>query len=283
VAVYPLGLFSALAFALGLVLQQRGTLQTAAPEGDPHFLQQILRKRVWLLGCLLLVCGWGFQAAALHFGSLAVVQSLQALSLVLALPLGMRLTRQRVGRRSLIGACTTLVGIVLLVTLGQPQGGVDRPAGSAWWIAGVVIGSLVVALVLVASTRRGSFPAALFAAAAGIAFALEAAITKTLVMRLDVGLGTIFLNWPIYVFIISGFGGFILQQAALKTGCLAPATAALNAATLVVSIVLGLTIFQESISGSYGRLTPALIGLAMAIAGVVTLALPGPAESCALP
>lgn len=282
-AVYPLGLFSALAFALGLVLQQRGALQTAAPEGDPRFLEQILRKRVWLLGCLLLICGWGFQAAALHFGSLEVVQSLQALSLVLALPLGRSLTRQRIGRRSVIGAGTTLVGIVLLVTLGQPQGGVPQPPASAWWIAAIVIGSLVVGLVLVASRRRGAVPAALFAAAAGIAFALEAAVTKSLVMRFDVGLGTIFLNWPIYLFIVAGAGGFVLQQAALKTGCLAPATAALNAATLIVSVILGLAIFQESISAGYGRLTPALIGLVMAVAGVVTLALPGRAASCALP
>ena len=102
--VYLFGLLSALMFALGLVLQQRGTLQTAAAEGDPRFLREIIRKPVWLAGCVLLFCGWLLQAAALSHGSLTLVQSLQALSLVFALPLGARFTGQRVGRRAIIGA-----------------------------------------------------------------------------------------------------------------------------------------------------------------------------------
>jgi hypothetical protein len=44
-----------------------------------------------------------------------LVQSLCALSLVFALPLGARLTNQYIGRRSIIGACATLIGIVLFI------------------------------------------------------------------------------------------------------------------------------------------------------------------------
>ena len=46
----------------------------------------------------------GVQATALERGSLALVQSICALSLVFALPLGPRLTGQQVGRRSIVGA-----------------------------------------------------------------------------------------------------------------------------------------------------------------------------------
>jgi hypothetical protein len=91
---------AALAFAFGTVLQQRGTLDTSAAEGDPHFLGEILRKPVWLLGAALQVVGWVLQAFALDKGSLIVVQSLCALSLVFALPIGVRLTDQHVGRRA---------------------------------------------------------------------------------------------------------------------------------------------------------------------------------------
>jgi drug/metabolite transporter (DMT)-like permease len=275
--VYLLGLLSAFAFALGLVLQQRGTLQTTALEGDPRFLREIIRKPVWLVGCLLLLCGWGFQAAALSYGSLALVQSLQALSLVFALPLGVWLTGQRVGRRSIIGACTTLLGIVLLVMLGQPQGGVSQPAARAWWISAAVIGTLMAIVVLVARGRRGAVPAALFATAAGLAFAFQAAVTKMLVTDLGHGVGAVLSSWPLYVFIVAEVTGFALQQVALKTGFLAPATAALNAATLAVSVLLGIAVFQESIAAGSGRLAPALIGRVIAIVGVVTLASsPGP-------
>ena len=117
-----LAILSALAFALGTVLQQRGTLETKAAEGDPHFLAEIIRKPVWLIGGALQICGWVLQAAALSRGSLAVVQSLCALSLVFALPLGARLTGQHVGRRSIIGASITLIGIITFVAVGQPQG-----------------------------------------------------------------------------------------------------------------------------------------------------------------
>src|SRR5512135_670328 len=100
---YLLALLAALSFALGSVLQQKGTLETKAGEGDPNFLKEILRKPVWLIGGSLQIAGWVLQAAALNEGSLAVVQSLCALSLVFALPLGRRITNQQVGRRSIIG------------------------------------------------------------------------------------------------------------------------------------------------------------------------------------
>ena len=63
--VYVLALLAALAFALGSVLQQRGTLQTEAAEGDPRFLKEIIRKPVWLAGGLLQASGWGLQAPAM--------------------------------------------------------------------------------------------------------------------------------------------------------------------------------------------------------------------------
>jgi drug/metabolite transporter (DMT)-like permease len=271
---YLFGLLSAFAFALGLTLQQRGTLQTAAPEGDPHFLGEVLRKPVWLLGSLLLFCGWLAQAAALRYGSLALVQSLQALSLVFVLPLGRYLTRQRLGRRSFVGALITLAGIVLLVTLGQPQGGVAHPAAARWWISGFLILVLIPVLILLARSRRGAVRAALFGLAAGLAFAFQAAATKMLVIELGHGLLGVFTSWPLYVFVGAELGGFALQQSALKTGFLAPATGALNAATLAVSVALGVAVFDESLFRGSGRMLPAVVGLIIAIVGVVTLAAP---------
>ena len=281
--VYFLGLLSALAFALGLALQQRGTLQTAAPEGDSRFLRQMLRKPVWILGSLSLFAGWVLQAAALDRGSLALVQSLQALCLVFALPLGVWLTNQRVGLRSVAGACTTLVGIILLVTIGQPHGGVAAPATLDWLVSAAVIVLLVVALVLVARPRRGPVSATLFGTAAGLAFAFQAAATKMLVIRFGNGWATIFSSWPLYVFVVAEVVGFTLQQRALKCGCLAPATAALNAATLAASVILGVAVFEESFRGGAAHLPVALVGLAIAVAGVVSLASPSLNEAEAGP
>ena len=269
-----LALLSALSFALGSVLQQRGTLQTKAAEGDPRFLAEIIRKPVWLLGGALQVCGWVLQAAALERGSLAVVQSLCALSLVFALPLGARLTDQHVGRRQIIGAFATLVGIVLFVAVGQPQGGVAQPVAAAWWTAGITITVLMLLLATQARRRRGAASAAMFATAAGLGFAFQAAVTKEFMTIIGYGLAEILSSWTTYALIISALAGFALQQSALKTGFLAPAMAASNATTLVVSVILGVTVFGETLSKSQGRLSPALIGLVLAVFGVLLLAAP---------
>jgi len=271
-----LALLAAVAFALGTVLQQRGTLQTKAAEGDPRFLAEIVREPVWLAGGALQAVGWILQAAALDRGSLVVVQSLCTLSLVIALPLGAALTDQHVGRRSILGAGATVVGLVLFVAVGQPQGGTTNPSATAWWIAGLVIAAVMVVLATSSRRRTGATAAALAATAAGFGFAFQAAVTKVFVTQLGGGVVALLGSWTTYALIVSALAGFALQQSALKTGFLAPAMAASNAATLAVSVILGITVFQESMSHGGGRLVPAVVGLGIALVGVLTLAAPEP-------
>jgi drug/metabolite transporter (DMT)-like permease len=267
-----LALLAALAFALGTTLQQRGTLATAAPEGDPRFLAQIIREPVWLCGGLLQACGWILQAAALDRGSLVVVQALCTLSLVFALPLGVRLTHQHVGRRSITGAFVTVTGIVVFITVGQPATGSSRPPASAWWTTLLILVIGMVLLARVARRRRGSSAAALFATAAGLSFAFQAAVTKVFVTEIGNGLPAILSSWTTYALIGSALAGFVLQQSALKTGYLAPAMAASNASTLIVSVLVGVFVFDESLVHENGHLALALCGLTLAVVGVVMLA-----------
>ena len=276
-----LALLAAAAFALGTVLQQRGTLDTSAPEGDPHFLAEIVREPVWLAGGLLQAVGWVLQAVALASGSLVVVQSLCALSLVFALPLGAWLTGQVVGRRSIIGAVLVLVGIIGFVFVGQPQGGTDTPSAAAWWSASLFTLAAVLVLSSMGRRRSGASSATLFAAAAGFGFAYQSAVTKVFVDELGGGLVSVLTMWTTYALIVSALAGFALQQSALKTGFLAPAMASSNATTLIISVVLGITVFDETLSSGGGRLIPALIGLIGAAFGVVLLANPEPSGEAA--
>ena len=279
---YLLALLSPLAFAFGTVLQQRGTLETAAREGDPRFFAQMLRKPVWLLGGVATVGAWALQAAALRFGSLAVVQALQALSLVFAIPMGIRLTRQRITRRSAIAAGTTLAGLVAFVLLGQPQGGTSHPGGVAWLAAGLATAVGTAGLSWPGFRYRGPTAAALLGTAAGVCFALQAALTKLLVDELGRGAVAILAGWPLYVFVLAAVLGSALQQAALKTGSLAPALAALEAATLAVSVLFAAAVFDEEIARSTGRLLLAVAGLAVAMGGVVLLSITRKREAATL-
>jgi len=271
-----LALLAAMSFALGTTLQQRGTLQTEAVEGDPRFLLEIVREPVWLAGGALQACGWVLQAAALDRGSLVVVQALCTLSLVFALPLGVWLTGQTVTRWSVGGAAATLVGIVGFVSVAQTSGGTIQPSAGAWWSAGLATLALMLVLAGVARRERGGAAAALFAAAAGLSFAFQAAVTKVFVTVIGDGLGPILSSWTTYALIASALAGFALQQSALKTGFLAPAMAASNATTLVVSVLLGVIVFDETIHRTDGGLLPAVCALGAAVAGVVVLAVTQP-------
>lgn len=267
-----MALLAALSFAFGSVFQQKGTLEAPAAEDDPRFLAQIIRRPIWLAGGACQVAGWILQAVALDAGSLIVVQSLTTLSLVFALPLGRRFTNQRITGRVWLGALAALVGIIFFLAAGSPQGGTDTPPASAWWTAGLVTVALMSLMTAIGWPRHGAVKALLFGAAAGIGFGLQAAVTKVFVTVVPDGLGAILSNWTTYVLIASALAGFGLQQSALKTGVLAPAMASSNALTLFASVLFGVTVFGESLSQGGGYLPSAVIGLGVALLGIVLLA-----------
>jgi drug/metabolite transporter (DMT)-like permease len=275
-----LALLAAFAFAAGNVFQQKGTLQTPAGGDDARFLVQIFRRPVWLAGALLQVTGWVLQAAALNQGPLVVVQSVTTLSLVIALPLGARITGQQVRRREMLGALAVVVGITLFLSVGSPNGGTAHPSASAWWAAGLT--SLVLVGIAAEAGRRnaGATRALLFGSGAGIAFGFQAAVTKVFVGELGNGVSALLGSWTIYGLIVSAVVGFALMQSALKTGVLAPSIASSNALTLFASVLLGITVFGESLGRGGGHLIPAVIGLVVALAGISRLtAAPVPTDT----
>ncbi len=200
------------------------------------------------------------------------MQSLTSLSLVIALPLGAHFTNQQISRRVTIGAVTMVIGIALFLSLGTPQDGTSTPSEATWWEA--ITTSLVVGGILAGLGRRrsGAARALLFGSAAGVAFGLQSAVTKVFMTQIGHGISALLSSWTIYAMIVSALAGFVLQQSAFKTGVLAPAMASSNAVTLFATVVLGVTVFGETISNGNARLAPAIIGLGVAVVGIVLLA-----------
>ena len=120
--------------------------------------------------------------------------------------------------------------------------------------------------------RGGAAQALLLGSAAGVVFALQAAVTKVFMTELGHGVAALLGNWTTYALVASAVMGFVLQQSALRTDVLASAMASSNAVTLFVSVIFGVTVFGESLSHGHGRLAPAIIGLAFALIGIVLLA-----------
>jgi drug/metabolite transporter (DMT)-like permease len=293
VVVVLLSLSAATAFALGTVLQQKGALEgtNGAPSGADsgaaagvdalRFLARLFARPVWLLGGVVTAVGGVLNALALHEGTLAGVQALTTLSLVIALPFGVWLTDQRITGPVVLGALAIVFGIVLFVTAGSPQAGTSAPTSRDWWTAAVTSGALTGVAAWAGSRSRDSLRAVFFGVGAGLGFGLASALTKEFTALFGNGPWPLLSSWELWALLASGLVGLALGQSALRTGALAPAMAATNAVTLVSSVILGTTVFDERLQHGEGRLALVALALASVLTGVLLLArapLPGRSE-----
>src|SRR3984885_14882698 len=233
-------------FALGTVLQLKAGTDTRASATNSGLLVRMARRPLWLAGIASDAVGFIAQAAALRFGQLAVVQPLLVLSVVFALPLGARLGNQRVGR--------------------------SEASLSQWVIAGIACAAACAPLSLLG--RRGSAArrAAFLGAAAGILFGLTAALTKSVVDELHLGVVHVIASWEPYALAGVGYVSMTFNQLALNTGALAATIASSTALDPIVSVALGLTLFDEHLHASSLQAAGAFAALAAALVGVTVLA-----------
>jgi drug/metabolite transporter (DMT)-like permease len=267
-----LALTSAVLFALGTVLQQKGGMDAPAAAPSSGLLLRMARQPVWLAGIAFDVAGFVAQAAALRLGQLAVVQPLLVLSVVFALPLGARLTDQRVGRREAAAAALVVVALVGFLAIAKPSGGRSEVSLSEWIVAGVACAAVCLPLSLLGRHGPGPRRAALLGAAAGVLFALSAALTKALVDELHLGVVHVLASWEPYALAGVGYVSMTLNQLALNTRSLAATIASSTALDPVVSVVLGLTLFDEQIRASSLQAAAAFVALAAALIGMTVLA-----------
>jgi drug/metabolite transporter (DMT)-like permease len=274
-----LALLAAFLFALAATLQQKGALNLSEVSlRHPSSLARLAAERMWLLGTVVLLLGYLVQAAALDHGRLVVVQPLLVTTIVFALPLGWWLTGQHVGQREILGAGVIVFGLVLFVLFGDPAGGVDNASNDEWAIAFAVVAALCTTSVVIGSRGTSSAKAAGYGAAAGILFGLSAALTKPTVEMLHVSVDDVLSHWEFYALMVAGGLGFVLQQVSLGTGRLAPSVATVSVANPVVSILIGVFLFEERLSRPAWHVVLALIGLGVALVGAVLISLAGESE-----
>jgi drug/metabolite transporter (DMT)-like permease len=237
------------------------------------FLLRLARRPRWLAGIAADGLGFVAQAAALALGRIVVVQPLLATSVVFALPLGARLENKRVSRPEVFAAIAVTAGLGAFLVVADPGGGVDDPPTSAWIVSFAIAAVLCGALTLAARGRVPVQRAALIGTAAGILFALSAALTKSTVEQLDEGVLAVLEDWHLYALIVVGYVSMTLSQASLQAGALAPAVATQMALDPVASLVLGTLAFDETIHDDAAATVLALVAFAVMIAGIAFLAL----------
>ncbi|MGH2962792.1 MAG: DMT family transporter [Solirubrobacterales bacterium] len=262
-------------FALGTVLQQKGAVAEApgtSATGAAKLLLRLARRPVWIGGIVADALGFACQAIALGIGKLVVVQPILATSVVFSLPLGARMTNQRISRRDVAAAIAVTAGLAVFLVVGDPTGGRDDAPFGEWLVAAIPLAALSAVAVGAGWRASAGVKAALLGTAAGLLFGLCAALTKATVDQLDEGVFHVFIDWHLYALIAIGYLGMTLSEIALQTGVLAPAMATFSILDAVTSVVLGVTLLHESLRDDALGITIDVVALAVMFAGLVVLA-----------
>ncbi len=269
-----LALLAAFFFAVATVCEQRGAMEEHDSQAlRPGFLLRLVRKPVWLLGLGADALGYGAQAAALGIGRLVAVQPLLVASVVIALPLGAKLTRQHIGKREILGAAAVCTGLAVFRLVASPYGGRDDATALGWVLGAAIIGGIAFLLVLASLRRTPGVRASLLGIAAGMILGgLVAALTKATVDRFDEGFAAVLGDWHVYALAGTAAVGFLLAQASLQTGALAPAMTSETVLEAVAGVVVGLFVLNERLDQSWAETVVSLLGLALVVAGLLALA-----------
>ncbi|GGQ08908.1 DMT family transporter [Streptomyces roseolilacinus] len=261
-----LALLAAVGNAAASVLQRRAAADTGtAGTAVRGWWPRLVRRRVWVWGSAVLGLSGVFQALALATGPLAVVQPVMSTELLFTLVLGGLVFRRNPDRRTWWAFGAMAAGLAAFLALAEPSGGRATVPAADWLWAGLVIGAVAVGLVAVALRLPSAPRAAVLGTATALGFSGTAALLKDALGRLQDGLGAVFAGWQLYAAAAVGLTSFLLLQVTFRAGTLAASQPALTLGDALLSVVLGVWLFDE-------RVVVGVRGVFEAIALVVLVA-----------
>lgn len=249
-----------------------------------RFVAATLSDRFWLLGILADVVGVTLHVLALRNGALAVVQPLLVSGLVIALVLRARLGG-RVQRRDIAWGVLLAASLAAFLVVANASdannAAVDVTPAAFVGAAGACLaaGSIVVARRR--QGRRGS--AALLGLAVGTIDASTAAILKSLTGLASDGVRAVVGSWQLYVVVLLGVGALLLNQLAFQAGPISASLPAISTTDPLLSIVIGVVVFDETFRHGPVALAAGLALLATLLTAVVALARIEPAPNTSTP
>ncbi|MCX5554463.1 DMT family transporter [Streptomyces sp. NBC_00038] len=251
---------------------QRKAASTVAHGGGLRLMLDLARRPAWLIGIAGVVAAAIFQALALVNGPLALVQPLFILELPLALLIAIPLLHRRLPSAGWWAVAGVVVGLALLLGAAAPSGARDQ-AAMARWIPALVLclGAMGVLVALARPGRPQLLRAAVLGSASAVGNALTAALLKSATGTLaDNGFVAFLSAWQTYGFALTGISAILLLENALQAGSLAASQPALTIGDATVSLMLGITLFGETVRTGWWLL-PEAIGTAAILWGVLRL------------
>lgn len=269
----PAAVLAAGSFGLAQALQHRAARRTRET-GTVRFrmIPELVHQPSWLASLLANGSGVALQWVALSFAPLILVQPLLVTGLLFAVLISSALHRQRLDRVVISGTALCGAGLAAFILIAAPEPG----QGSLTFVEVLPLAgglTAILAACIVTGVRHpGPVRALALATATGVLYGVTAGLTKLAVTDLGQSIAALFSSWPIYLVIICGPLGFVLNQNAFRVGvALAPALAVIIGIQPLVSIGIGVLWLDEHLRGGPMAILGQLIALGVLLAGVVIL------------
>ncbi|GAA3735137.1 hypothetical protein GCM10022225_17110 [Plantactinospora mayteni] len=269
IAAVALALGSAVCFAFGAALQQRAARREPQHgTADPRLFIRLLRRKSWLLAKIPDFTGTALQALALRFGPLTLIQPLLISGMFLAIPLEAALDHRRPHPRDVTAVAACVFGLAAFLGAARPRAGVAQPSLMGWLGVALIGGTLVGICLLLAHRATGAARGTLLGIASGLLYAATASLLKSVADRVSVDPLSTLTDWHLYVLALVGFTSVALNQNAFQNGPLAAPLTSITLVDPVSSIVIGVTVFHETLSFGGLRLlieVPAILAMGFGI------------------
>ena len=173
----------------------------------------------------------------------------------------------------LAGVLCSAAGVAFFLAVGRPGGGHKTVALDA---ALPLVASLAAVLAACLAAARWGPPrlrSVWLATACGVDFGVTAFLLKVVPDMLPQGFGDPLRQWPLYLVVIVGPLGFLLNQSAFQAGVLiAPVLAIITALDPLISIGIARVWLDESFASSPLDLAGEALSLAVMTGGIIALA-----------
>jgi hypothetical protein len=249
-----LSLIAAFSFALSSALKHVSAGQGPNTENLRlrslgAFIRATVSHRLWLAGIACDCIGLAAQASALHLGALSVVQPLLVSGLVFAVVLRQtfdhaRFTLPELGWTLVLAG--TLGGFLLLSASAKSAA---LPA-TADRLPALISGG--VGLVLAAACvelgrrqRRAGRTAAFLGIAVGVIYTADAGLLKAVTGIATRNLPDVFISWQLYVLVVLGAAGLLVNQLAFESGPIVASLPATATVDPLLSIAVGVLVYDE--------------------------------------
>ena len=260
-------------FAIGSVLQQSAARETSASKSlSWRLVVDLAHRRRWLLGISSDVGSFALQALALAFAPIALVQPLIVVTgLLVAVPLAVRWRGRRLGPAEWAATVAVSLGLASFLAAASPEDGVPQTTWNRWLLMLIAVGGFMALGIVIGRALTGPVRATAYGFAAGAAFGLLAALTKTSTHLLGEGAATFFTSWQPYAMAGVAAAGIIVQQSAFQAGPLPASVPVMDAVEPAVAVLIGVFAFTEHVSTTPVALLFEALGICLLVGGIVVL------------